>query len=101
MEVPTRAEIAARIAELAFSRPEDAVKLAIDPEAGAEGLDLRLVSGIKRSKDGSMELRLIDREELIKLLVELTAPADDGAGARSDEFYAALDSAARAVADEI
>lgn len=92
----TRREVARLISELAFARPDDAVRLALDPEGGAEGLDLRLVTEIKRGRDGAVELKLLDREELIKLLLELTGPEESDA-ARS--LYGALDDAARKLSE--
>lgn len=93
----TRREVAARIAELAFARPDDAVRLALSPEAGTQGMDLRLVSDIKRGANGAVELRLLDREALIRLLTELIKP--DAAEA-SENLYRAIDDAAKKLEDK-
>jgi len=45
----TRAEVAGLIADLAFARADDAVRLAFSPEDGTAGLDLQLVREVKRS----------------------------------------------------
>ncbi|HBD85948.1 MAG TPA: XRE family transcriptional regulator [Clostridiales bacterium] len=88
----TRAEVAALIAELAFARADDAVKLAFSPDDGTEGLDLQLVREIKRGGNGAVELKLLDREKLIELLVELLKPTDNEG---SQELYSAIDNAAK------
>ena len=88
----TRVEVAALIAELAFARADDAVKLAFSPDDGTEGLDLQLVREIKRGGNGAVELKLLDREKLIELLVELLKPTDNEG---SQELYSAIDNAAK------
>jgi hypothetical protein len=84
--------VAALIAELAFARADDAVKLAFSPDDGTEGLDLQLVREIKRGGNGAVELKLLDREKLIELLVELLKPTDNEG---SQELYSAIDNAAK------
>ena len=88
----TRVEVAALIAELAFARADDAVKLAFSPDDGTEGLDLQLVRETKRGGNGAVELKLLDREKLIELLVELLKPTDNEG---SQELYSAIDNAAK------
>lgn len=78
------------------ARPNDAVKLAfLSPEdAGKIGkLDLQLLSELKRGAQGGMEIKLVDRAELIEKLAELqrTQEAEKTDGAN---FYEALDRAA-------
>ncbi|MEG1633325.1 MAG: hypothetical protein RR314_04665 [Oscillospiraceae bacterium] len=90
----TRNELTLKIAELAFAEPGDAVRLALAPETETAGLDLRLVSEIKRDKNGALELRLMDRQKLIELLLELTLPEESQG---SENLYTAIDSAAKAL----
>lgn len=92
----SRQTLARQIAELAFAGPGDAVKLALSPETGADGLDLRLVAEIKRAKDGSFEPKLLDRQKLIELLTELVGPGGEAPG---EKLYTAIDSAARALGE--
>jgi hypothetical protein len=93
----TRAELAALIADLAFARADDAVRLAFSPEEGTAGLDLQLVREIKRAGNGAVELKLLDREKLIELLVELLKPTDS---ADSESLYSAIDNAAKRLGEK-
>lgn len=93
----TRAEVAGLIADLAFARADDAVKLAFSPDDGTEGLDLQLVREIKRGAGGAVELKLLDREKLIELLVELLKPAES---MNSENLYAAIDNAAKRLGEK-
>ena len=88
----TRAEVAGLIADLAFARADDAVRLAFSPEDGTDGLDLQLVREVKRSGNGVVELKLLDREKLIELLVELLRPENTE---NSETLYKAIDNAAK------
>lgn len=77
---------------LAFGSANDIVKLAIsdeEPDAGTlEGLDLFLVSEIKRPKGGGCEIKLHDRLAALELLLQSAGSRErpDGPGS----FYAAL-----------
>lgn len=84
------------LAKLAFGSCNDAAKLLyLSPESIEQisELDLRLVSELKRGTNGSVEIKLTNRPELLKLLAELLE--DDGTAAES--FFRAVDSAAAAV----
>lgn len=87
-----------RINELAFGSATDAVKLAfIDPERPEliDGLDLRMVSEVKRGNNGAVEVKLLNRIALLELLAGLLktdGPAAQGGGAES--FFTAMDRAA-------
>lgn len=93
----TREALAEKIAELALAPAGDAINLALVPEnAAAPVADLRLVSEIKRGKDGGVELKFMDRLKLLELLAELLHPEES---AESENLYAAIDSAARALGE--
>lgn len=92
----TRAEVAGLIADLAFARADDAVRLAFSPEDGTAGLNLQLVREVKRSGNGAVELKLLDREKLIELLVELLKPEDTE---NSEKLYQAIDNAAKQIGE--
>ena len=62
-----REDVVRRLAELAFGRANDCVKLALDK------LDLSLLSEVKRNDKGTVEVRLIDRLQALELLQALTA----------------------------
>ena len=81
---------------LAASTPNDAVKLLfLDGEELKllDGLDLSLLTEMKRSANGTMEIKLVDRLDIIRELRELK-DAEDAALGPGASFYAALDKAA-------
>ena len=86
----------ALLKKLAASSPNDAVKLLFleqDDLDRLDALDLGLIKEIKRAANGAIELKLIDRLEIIRQLAELDADPDAQAAAQ-DSFYTALDRAA-------
>lgn len=94
-EPMTREALAKKIAEIAFAPACDALNLAMKPDAAAKkSADLRLVTELKWGKDGVMELKLLDRLKLFELLAELLRPEES---AESENLYAAIDSAAKAL----
>lgn len=102
LDEKTGREILDRILSLAFCRANDAIKLLfIEPERAAEligELDLEVISEIKRNANGTVELKFIDRVEVLR---ELLKPKEGGGGEdRAKEFFAALESAAGQLAQE-
>lgn len=94
-------DVAERIAELAFGRANDAVKLVfLDPEqpeqlAELEGLDLSMVSEVKRGGNGSVEVKLLNRIALLELLGQLSAPSGaEKKNGEAESFFLAMDKAA-------
>ena len=69
----TREDVARRLAELAFGKANDCVRLVLDEDARMEKLDLSLLSEIKRSDKGAVEVRLIDRLRALEQLAELAS----------------------------
>lgn len=75
-----REDVTRRLAELAFGKANDCVRLALedDPELGK--LDLSLLSEVKRNDKGTVEIKLIDRlralEQLAGVAGEETAELD-------------------------
>ncbi len=63
-------DVARRLAELAFGKANDCIRLIFDPEPGLEKLDLSLLSEIKRSDKGTVEIRLVDRLKALELLAQ-------------------------------
>ena len=77
---------AAGYQRLAFGSICDAISLLYksDPsKEDLEGMDLFLVSEIKRPKDGSMEIKFFDRQKALERMYEYASSADSGATARS------------------
>ena len=83
----TRADVARKLAELAYGRANDCATLVLDPGADAGKLDLSLLSEVKRSEKGAIEVRLADRIRALEELLQAGA-ADDGAAAA---FFAAVE----------
>ena len=69
----TREDVARRLAELAFGKANDCVRLVLDEDARMEKLDLSLLSEVKRSDKGAVEVRLIDRLRALEQLAELAS----------------------------
>ena len=67
----TRADVARRLAELAFGQANDCVKLVLGDKADIAGLDLSLLTELKRSEKGALEVRLVDRLRALEQLANL------------------------------
>ena len=81
-----REDVTRRLAELAFGKANDCVRLALEDEPELSRLDLSLLSEVKRNEKGTVEIKLIDR---LKALEQLAlAAGDDKTGA--EEFLRAL-----------
>jgi len=83
-----RSDVIARLGEIAFGRSNDAVKLAFLESDGHSGeldtLDLTMLSDIKRSTSGGVEVKLLNRFDAIKLLLETVEPENsEKSGAES------------------
>ena len=82
----TRAVVAKRLAELAYGEANDCTVLVLDPEADIRKLDLSLLSEVKRSEKGAVEVKLLDRLKALEMLTALTEEDGDGMA----EFLRAL-----------
>ena len=70
-----REDVLRRLAERAFGQPNDCVRLALEELPDLKGLDLSLLSEIRRSDKGLVEIRLIDR---VKVLERLQQAMEEG-----------------------
>ena len=70
-----------RMTELAFGRANDCVRLALDPAADVDSLDLSLLQEITRNDKGTVEIRLIDRLRVLERLLALDRGGEDEATA--------------------
>lgn len=88
-------DVLRKIADLAFGRANDAVKLVILDHEREEldSLDLSLLSEVKRGSNGVIEIKLINRLEALELLAKLLG-AGEGRTAEAEEFFKALDASA-------
>ena len=75
-----REDVLRRLAELAFGQPNDCVRLALEELPDLKGLDLSLLSEIKRSDKGLVEVRLIDRVKVLERLAQAMEEEGDGMG---------------------
>ena len=81
-----RQDVTRRLAELAFGKANDCVRLALENDPQLSKLDLSLLSEVKRNEKGTVEIKLIDRLKALEQLAQ--AAGEDGDGAR--EFLRAL-----------
>ena len=79
-------DVMRRLAELAFGRANDCVRLALEESPCLKNLDLSLLSEVKRNEKGTVEVRLIDR---LKALEQLAAMAEEDR-TELDDFLHAL-----------
>lgn len=81
-----REDVIRRLAELAFGRANDCVKLVLQENAQVDKLDLSLLSEVKRNDKGTVEVKLVDRLRALELLTNLSS---DG-GTDVSAFFKAL-----------
>lgn len=82
-----RADIVRRLAQLAFGRANDCVKLVLQDAPDVDALDLSLLSEVKRNDKGTVEVKLIDRIRALEQLMSLGTESTDCA----DAFFAAAE----------
>ena len=69
-----RDDVVRRLAELAFGRANDCIKLVMSSDPPMDKLDLSLLSEVKRNDKGTVEIKLIDR---LRALEQLAAVAGE------------------------
>lgn len=84
---PRRQDALRRLAQLAFGKANDCVRLALEERPDLEALDLSLLSEVKRSEKGAVEVRLVDRIRALERLLEAGTEANHCA----DAFFAAAE----------
>ena len=82
----SKADVTRRLAELAFGKANDCVRLALEDDPKLGKLDLSLLSEVKRNEKGTVEIKLIDR---LKALEQLAQVAEAG-GEDLEQFLKAL-----------
>ena len=70
----TREDVTRRLAELAFGKANDCVRLALEDDPQLGRLDLSLLSEVKRNDKGTVEIKLIDR---LRALEQLALVAEE------------------------
>ncbi len=76
-----REDVTRRLAELAFGKANDCVRLALEDTPVLDKLDLSLLSEVKRNEKGTVEIKLIDRLRALEQLAQ--AAGEDGAAAEA------------------
>ncbi len=82
----SREDVVRRLAELAFGRANDCVRLVLEEGTSLDKLDLSLLSEVKRNDKGTVEVRLIDR---LRALEQLQVLASEN-GSDVEAFFKAL-----------
>ena len=72
-----RQDVTRRLAELAFGKANDCVKLALEENLSLDELDLSLLREVKRNDKGMVEIKLIDRLRALEQLAQ-TAGEEHG-----------------------
>jgi len=83
-----RRDVIRRLAELAFGKVNDCVRLVLEEQPELERLDLSLLSEIRRSDKGGMEVKIVDRLRILEQLIQLTGEG----GSEMDALLQALQS---------
>ena len=72
--------------KLAFGKANDCVKLALCEDVDIEKLDLSLLTEIRRSERGTVEVKLLDRIKVLEQLAQMAEGGDE----KAEEFLQAL-----------
>lgn len=80
-----RGDVLRRLAQLAFGRANDCVRLVLEEAPNVQTLELSLLSEVKRNDKGTVEIKLVDRLRALEQLLD--AVSDEGDLA--DAFFAA------------
>ncbi|MBR4972137.1 MAG: terminase small subunit [Oscillospiraceae bacterium] len=76
-----RQDVTRRLAELAFGKANDCVRLALEDDPQLSKLDLSLLSEVKRNEKGTVEIKLIDRLKALEQLAQAAMEDNDAAQA--------------------
>ena len=82
-----RRDVIRRLAQLAFGRANDCVRLVLEEAPDLDGLDLSLLSEVKRNEKGTVEVKLMDRIRALEQLLAVGSESTDCAEA----FFAAAE----------
>ena len=82
-----RQDVIRRLAQLAFGRANDCVRLVLEDKPDMDALDLSLLSELKRNDKGTVEVKLVDRLRALEQLLAVGTEGDSCAEA----FFAAME----------
>lgn len=97
-KLPKSEDVICELKRLAFGKANDAVKLVFAKDAGpqaVDGLDLSLLSEVRRGSSGMIEVKLINRLEALSLLAELLRAGAPAGGESAAALFRAMDEAAQ------
>ena len=77
----SRQDVTRRLAELAFGKANDCVRLALEDAPDLGKLDLSLLSEVKRNEKGTVEIKLVDRLRALEQLAAVAKEDDTGLNA--------------------
>ena len=75
--IPERSDVLKKLGELAFGSANDCVKLALSEDVNVDALDLSQLAEVRRSGNGGVEVRLIDRLKALEQLAALAVDRQD------------------------
>lgn len=75
-----------QLRKMAFGKANDCVKLVLHEAVDIESLDLSLLTEIKRSDKGTVEVKLVDRTRVLEQLASMA----EGGEPKAEEFLQAL-----------
>lgn len=71
-----------QLRKMAFGKVNDCVRLALSEYEDIGKLDLSMLMEIRRSANGCVEVKLLDRTKILSQLAELSRDAEEGTAAR-------------------
>lgn len=74
----SRQDVTRRLAELAYGKANDCVRLVLEDTPDLKQLDLSLLSEVKRNEKGTVEIKLIDRLQVLELLAAVAEEKSSG-----------------------
>lgn len=79
-------QIRKQLRKLAFGKANDCVKLALCEDVDIESLDLSMLTEIRKSEKGMVEVKLVDRTKVLEQLAGLADKGDE----KAERFLQAL-----------
>lgn len=73
-----REDVTRRLAELAYGRANDCVRLVLEDGTELENLDLDMLTEVRRSDKGSVEVKLVDRLAVLEQLERILQQDEAG-----------------------
>ena len=92
-------EILRYLRRVAFGKSNDCVKLTFMEENSPEidGLDLTMLSELKRLGNGGIEIKLLSRLEAMRLMLEASEERQEAAQEQASSFFSALNGGAAGI----